>query len=54
MRVLEPAQLEPWFAQQEAKWNLTRRDINNPKIPLTFVQANGTKYYPFKAKPLSA
>ncbi|MBP6506139.1 MAG: hypothetical protein KA257_01130 [Opitutaceae bacterium] len=47
---MEPKQLEPWFAAQEEKWHARKRDLNNPKIPLTFVRANGVKFFPF-AKP---
>ncbi|HEY5311439.1 MAG TPA: hypothetical protein VIK18_02930 [Pirellulales bacterium] len=43
--------LEPLFAQWEAKWNLTRKDINNPKIPLKFVVANGKKIFPADQEP---
>ncbi|HEV3438572.1 MAG TPA: hypothetical protein VG122_14505 [Gemmata sp.] len=38
--------LEPLFTAWEKKWKQTRKDINNPKIPLTFVETNGTKVYP--------
>lgn len=38
--LLEPSQLEPYFANWEAKWQ-TSGDINNPKIPVKFVRANG-------------
>jgi hypothetical protein len=33
--------LEPFFAAWEAKWLKDERDINNPKIPLTFVINEG-------------
>jgi transcriptional regulator with XRE-family HTH domain len=38
--------LEPIFTAWEKKWKQTRKDINNPKIPLTFVETHGTKVYP--------
>lgn len=38
--LLEPSQLEPYFVKWEAKWQ-TSGDINNPKIPVKFVRANG-------------
>lgn len=41
-----PAVLEPFFKDWEKKWNKSKTDINNPKIPLSFVTANGTKVYP--------
>jgi hypothetical protein len=44
---LEPADLEPYFQKWEAKWQVSG-DINNPKIPVAFVIANGKKLY---AKP---
>lgn len=34
-------QLEPYFTSWETKWNLNKKDINNPKIPLKFVRQNG-------------
>jgi uncharacterized protein YijF (DUF1287 family) len=42
--LMRPEQLEPYFTKWEAKWNLERRDINNPKIPLKFVIERGRKY----------
>ncbi|MBX9898614.1 MAG: hypothetical protein K2Y17_12135 [Qipengyuania sp.] len=39
---MEPEQLEPLFARWEAQWHGSGgRDINNPKIPLSFVADNG-------------
>lgn len=41
--LLTPSQLAPWFDLQEERWHASGgRDINNPKIPLAFVRANGT------------
>lgn len=48
--VLEPSQLEPLFKKWEEKWHLDGKDINNPKIPLTFVRENGVRYYPFEGR----
>lgn len=43
---LRPSNLEfPYFARWEAKWNDTKRDINNPKIPVKFVQKHGQLIY---------
>ena len=43
---LTPHDLEPYFAKWEQKWNDDGgRDINNPKIPLKFVEQNGTVVY---------
>jgi Restriction endonuclease PvuII len=39
---MTPADLEPLFSRWEGKWHADGgRDINNPKIPLDFVVANG-------------
>jgi hypothetical protein len=39
---LTPADLEPFYQRWEAKWHAEGgKDINNPKIPLTFVMAHG-------------
>lgn len=40
---LDPAQMEPWYAKWEQKWHADGgKDINNPKIPVTYVAKNGT------------
>jgi len=39
-------QLEPFFSKWEKKWNASGKDINNPKIPLKFVVANGHRIFP--------
>ena len=38
--LLEPSQLEPYFEKWDVKWHESG-DINNPKIPVAFVRANG-------------
>jgi hypothetical protein len=38
---MPPAKLESFFRAWEEKWHATSRDINNPKIPLSFVCQNG-------------
>jgi hypothetical protein len=44
--LLTPQQLEPFFLQWEAKWYATGgKDINNPKIPVSFVVKNGRVIY---------
>ena len=44
--VLEAQQLEPYFTKWETKWHSDGgRDINNPKISLTFVKANGRQIF---------
>jgi hypothetical protein len=43
---LKPAQLEPYYQAWEKKWTESGgKDINNPKIPLTFVIDNGVLLY---------
>ncbi|QQZ27361.1 restriction endonuclease [Thiothrix subterranea] len=40
--LLTPAQMEPFYAKWEKKWHDDGgKDINNPKIPLSYVQNNG-------------
>lgn len=44
--LLGPAQLEPYFQKWEAKWHAAgRKDLNNPKIPWTFVKERGEQIY---------
>jgi transcriptional regulator with XRE-family HTH domain len=38
---LTPEQLEPYFKVWETKWNVNAKDINNPKVQLSFVRKNG-------------
>ena len=38
---LTPSQLEPFYKKWESKWYSDGKDINNPKIPLSFVKENG-------------
>lgn len=43
---LKPAQLEPLFSRWEAKWHKSGgKDINNPKINVSFVEAEGELIY---------
>ncbi len=42
---MEASQLEPYFAGWEAKWLESKKDINNPKIPLGFVMEHGDLVY---------
>ena len=52
---LEQAKLEPLFSKWEQKWhNDGGKDINNPKIPVKFVEQNGTKVWPPGALPVAA
>lgn len=47
---LTPDQLETYFKKWETKWKKEKKDINNPKIPLTFVEEHGQLVYPAPAK----
>lgn len=42
---LAPDQLEPYFTDWEAKWIAREKDLNNPKIPRTFVMDVGQLVY---------
>ena len=43
---LTPKDLEPYYSKWATKWNAEGgKDINNPKIPLRFVQTNGKLIY---------
>ncbi|WP_186394382.1 restriction endonuclease [Stappia sp. TSB10GB4] len=42
---LEPAKLETYFSAWEEKWLRSEKDINNPKIPRSFVMQEGTLLY---------
>lgn len=49
---LEPSDLEPFYSKWETKWQADGgKDINNPKIPLTFVQSVGNVIYRFSDNP---
>ena len=44
--LMTPADLEPYYQRWEQKWNADGgKDINNPKIPLRFVEENGKLLY---------
>jgi hypothetical protein len=48
---MDQRKLEPLFSKWEQKWHdAGGKDINNPKIPLSFVQQNGSQVYP-RANP---
>ena len=42
---LTPSQLNPYYKKWLEKWNKEKKDINNPKIPLSFVKQNGELLY---------
>ena len=37
----------PAFPTWETRWRANQRDINNPKIPVRFVEQNGQLVYQF-------
>ena len=44
--LLTPQQLESYFTKWETKWHEDGgRDINNPKVPLTFIEETGQLVY---------
>lgn len=49
---LEPDVMEHWYTAWEAKWHDTGgKDINNPKIPLSYVERNGKLLFDFSMYP---
>lgn len=43
---ISPTGLEPYFQKWEEKWHASGgKDINNPKIPLKFIEANAMPLY---------
>ena len=44
---LEPSDMEPWYRKWEDKWHADGgKDINNPKVPLSYVREHGMKLFP--------
>jgi Restriction endonuclease PvuII len=44
--LLKPAAMEYWYKRWSKKWKDDgNRDINNPKVPLTFVRKHGKQLY---------
>jgi hypothetical protein len=44
--LLDPAQMEPFYTKWEAKWHGDGgKDINNPKVPLSYVRRHGRLLY---------
>jgi hypothetical protein len=51
--LMKPTALEPYFRKWETKWLADgRRDINNPKIPVAFVIANGQRIFETTKAPV--
>lgn len=45
--LLKPSDMEPFYQRWEAKWHSDGgKDINNPKIPLTYVMRVGKTIFP--------
>ncbi len=42
---MHPENLEVYFSAWEKKWRATGKDINNPKIPMSFVMEHGEMLY---------
>ena len=44
---LEPSDMELWYRKWEDKWHADGgKDINNPKVPLSYVREHGKKLFP--------
>jgi len=44
--LLQPGDLEPFYSKWETKWHEDGgKDINNPKIPVSFVREHGTELF---------
>jgi Restriction endonuclease PvuII len=51
--VMNPSQLEPYLTKWETKWHADgSKDINNPKIPYTFVKENGLRIFVASESPV--
>ena len=49
---LEPLVMEHWYKAWESKWHDTGgKDINNPKIPLSYVERNGELLFDYSMYP---
>jgi hypothetical protein len=50
---LTPPAMEYWYAKWEAKWHSDGgKDINNPKVPLTYVRKHGELLHSALGEPL--
>jgi hypothetical protein len=49
---LNPSEMEHWYSLWEKKWyDDGRKDINNPKIPLSYVEKNGILIFDYSLNP---
>lgn len=49
--LLKPKEMEFWYAKWAAKWEISG-DINNPKIPFTYVKQHGKLLYSVRGENL--
>lgn len=50
---LKPDAMEFWFTKWETKWHADGgKDINNPKVPLTYVRRHGELLHSAIGEPL--
>ena len=47
---MTPVQLEAYFQKWESDWTKREGDLNNPKIPVSFVRQHGTLVYPTSSR----
>lgn len=51
--LLKPAAMEYWYARWKKKWHADGgKDINNPKVPLTYVREHGELLHSALGEPL--
>lgn len=43
--LMRPCDLERYYSQWESKWHSNRKDINNPKIPVSYVEQYGQRLF---------
>ena len=49
---LDPHEMEHWYKKWETKWRDNgKKDINNPKIPLSYVEKNGKLLFDYSMYP---
>jgi hypothetical protein len=50
--VMDAERLEPYFKKWQKKWEDEKgKDINNPKIPLTFIRKHGSPVFTATERP---
>jgi hypothetical protein len=43
--LMKPEGMEYWYKKWSAKWKASKRDINNPKVPLSYVRKHAKLLY---------